>query len=177
MKILKTIYILFSVILLIYVALPNPEFPESIPDSVQSTEPADIETNLRRAYYTDLSRQEVLNYYKNQFNKSSFMNILLPTYELSYPPEEAQTIIRDQTRSNFLKEIVHPFRESIYINGYQPEEPQNIIEINGKIWGQKIIVKYVPSSVWARFFIYSIALILFWLTFKELLSATAKINI
>jgi hypothetical protein len=177
MKLLKTIYIIFSVFLLFYVALPNPEFPESIPGSLQSTEPADVETSLRRAYYTDLSRQEVLNYYQNQFNKSSFMNILIPTYELSYPPEEAQTFIRDQTRSSFLKEIVHPFRESIYINGYQPEEPQNIIQIDGKIWEQKIIVKYIPSNVWVRFSIYSIALILFWVTFKELVNATAKINI
>jgi len=90
------------------------------------------------------------------------LNVSLPTYRLNYPPEEAQVIIRDQTKSTFLEEIVHPFRESFYINGYEPKEPQNIIEVDGKIWRQKIIVKFVPSNTLARLSIIFITMVLIW---------------
>lgn len=86
-----------------------------------------------------------MSWYKVQLDQSAFMNILLPTYRLNYPPEEAQTIIRDQTRSTFLEEIVHPFRESIYINGFEPKDPKDAVIIEGRHFRQKIIVRFVPS--------------------------------
>ena len=154
-KIFILIYAIFSVTLLFYVSLPNFDFPKSPADSVQSKEPADTETPLRRAYFTNFSRAEVLDWYKVQFEHSGFMNIPLPTYLLNYPPEESGTIIRDQTRSTFLQEIVHPFREIIFINGYEPAptDNENKIVINGTHWRQKIIIKYVPSSLILRFMI------------------------
>jgi len=146
----KSLFILFSIIFLAYLSLPNPEFPTVPPDALQSDEPGDTETPLRRAYFTNLNRDEVMQHYKNEFKGSSFLGIYLPTYRLNYPPEEAQTIIRDQTRSTFLEEIVHPFRESIFINGFEPKDPKDAIEIKGRPWRQKIIVRYVPSSIWLR---------------------------
>lgn len=151
-KILILIYILFSVTLLFYVALPNFDFPKPPPGSVQSDEPADTETPLRRAYFTDLTRAEVLEWYTTQFKNSSFQNIPLPTYLLNYPPENSGSIIREQTRSTFLQEIVHPFRETLFINGYEPAptDGQNRIVINNIHWRQKIIIKFVPSNVVIR---------------------------
>jgi len=75
---------------------------------------------------------------------------LFKGYRLNYPPEEAKTLIRDQTRSTFLEEIVHPLRESLYINGFDPKDPKDAIEIEGKPWRQKIIVRYVPSNTLTR---------------------------
>ena len=158
----KGLYIILASFLFFYALLPNPSFPEPPANSFQSNEPADVETGLRRGYYTDLSREEVLKYYQDQLEKSAFLNIPLPTYRLNYPPEEAQVIIRDQTKSTFLEEIVHPFRESFYINGYEPKEPQNIIEVDGKIWKQKVIVKFVPSNTLARLSIIFITMVLIW---------------
>jgi len=77
---------------------------------------------------------------------SEFLGIPLPTFRLNYPPEEAQTIIRDQTRSTFLQEIVHPMRESVYINGFEPADPKDAVIIKGRHFRQKIIVRFVPSS-------------------------------
>ena len=173
---IKGLYIILASFLFIYVLLPSPSFPEPPAGSLQSNEPADVETSLRRGYYTDLSREEVLKYYQNQLEKSEFLNVRLPTYRLNYPPEEAQVIIRDQTKSTFLEEIVHPFRESFYINGYEPKEPQNIIEVDGKIWRQKITIKYVPSSGWLRLSIYLFALVLLGLTIRELVRETLKFD-
>lgn len=155
-KALTIIYILFSAILLFYLALPNFNFPKPPPDSVQSKEPADMETPLRRAYFTNLTRQQVLDWYMSQFKNSPFKNIPLPTELLNYPPENSGTIIRDQTRSTFLQEIVHPFRENVFINGYEPapDDDKDRIVIDGTHWRQKIIIRYVPSNTALRVIIY-----------------------
>ena len=152
-KVLIFIYMVFSLTVLFYVSLPDYDFPKPIPGSIQSKEPADTESPLRKAYFTNHTRAEVLEWYKSQFDYSTFGNIKLPTYLLNYPPEESQSIIRDQTRSTFLQEIVHPFRETVFINGYEPAagDDKNKIIIDGTKWRQKIIVKYVPSSLILRF--------------------------
>ena len=149
-NLVKTIYIFFSIVFIIYLSLPGYRFPAPPQDSLQSQEPADTETPLRRAYFTNYTRDEVLNYYKNQLIRSSLYNLHLPTYRLNYPPEEAITIIRDQTRSTFLEEITHPLRESIFVNGFQAKNEKDTILIADKVWLQKITVRFVPSSVYFR---------------------------
>lgn len=152
-KILKAIAIALFFLMSFYFALPNPDFPKPPPDSIQSYEPADIETPFRRSYFTNFTRSEVMDWYVNQFNKSTFMDISLPTYRLNYGPEEAQMLIRDQARSTFLEEIVHPFRESVYVNGFEPTEIKDDIFIENKHWRQKITVKLVVSTIYIRMFV------------------------
>ena len=149
--VVKYVFVFFSIVYLAYLALPTPEFPLPPPDSVQSHEPADTETPLRRAYFTDATREEVLTFYQSQLESNApFSRIPFLTYRLNYPPEEAYGIIRDQTRSTFLEEIVHPFRESIFVNGFEPKVQKDAITIDGRHWRQKITVKWVPSSLLAR---------------------------
>jgi hypothetical protein len=151
MKILvKTVYFLLSLLLILYVAQPNVEFPMPPPDSVQSLEPGDTETPLRRAYFTNFTREEVMEYYLHQFSSYKVLGLGFPTYRLNYPPEEAVEYIRDQTRSTFLEEIVHPLRESFYVNGFEPTEAKDAILIGGVSWRQKITVKLISSKVTAR---------------------------
>ena len=140
--------------------LPNSDFPEPLPDALQSDEPADVETPLRRGYFTDFSREEVIAHYKNQVGHSNFLNLPLPTLRLNYPPEEAQTLIRDQARATFLEELVHPLRESFFINGFEPKEAKDAIVVNDKKWRQKVIVKHVPSNNVARLIVLVSALML-----------------
>lgn len=160
-KLISFSYILFSLTLLFYVALPNFDFPAPLPNSVQSNEPADMESSLRRAYFTNYSRQEVLDWYGNNFSRSKFMNLKLPTYLMNYPPEESGSIIRDQTRSTFLQEFVHPFRETLFINGYEPAatDDENRIVIDGIHWRQKIIVRFIPTNTVLRLIVAALALL------------------
>lgn len=167
MKIFKIFFTLFSFLFVFYLLLPNPGFPLPPPDALQSNEPADTETPLRRAYFTNYTREEVMNHYQSQLTRSSFWGIPLPTYRLNYPPEEAKTIIRDQTRSTFLEEIVHPFRESVFVNGFDPVRPQDAIFIGGRDWRQKITIRYVPSKPAARIAIALATLGLMALVIKE----------
>jgi len=141
---LRIIIVLIFSALFVYVLLPNPKFPNPPSDSLQSKERGDSEDlSVRRAYFTNFTREEVMKHYQNKFKG----------YRLNYPPEEAATIIRDQTRSTFLEEIVHPFRESFYVNGFEPKSAKDAIEIEGLPWRQKITVKYVPSNLIFRSFV------------------------
>ena len=108
-----------------------------------------------------------MQYYVGQFNKLTVLNVNIPTYRLNYPPEESQTLIRDQTKSTYLEEIVHPLRESILINGFEPTKPQDAINIEARAWRQKIIVKYVPSSILVRAVIVIFSGVFVSILFKE----------
>lgn len=147
----KVIYIIISLLFVGYLLLPTFPYPRIMPDSLQSNEPGDTEDPLRRAYFTDLNREEVMNYYSSEFtNKEPFNALGFLTYRLNYPPEEAYNFIKDQTRSTFLEEIVHPFRESFFVNGFKPSDPKDAILISERVWLEKITVKYVPSNVYVR---------------------------
>src|SRR3989344_7674404 len=98
-KTFKFIGIILSALFLVYLALPGPDFPEPPAGSVQSDEFADTEPPLRRAYFTNATRQEARDHYREQFEP-------LPSIVLNHPPEEAQVRIRDQARSTGLEEIV-----------------------------------------------------------------------
>lgn len=174
-NIVKYLFSLFSIAFFVYLSLPAPDFPKPPPDSLQSQEPADKEILLRRAYFTNLTREEVLNYYQNQMKRSRFMGIPLFSYRLNYPPEEAYTLIRDQTRSTFLEEIVHPFRESLYINGFEPKNDKDVIFIDGKNWRQKITVRYVTTSFFTRIGIGILTLVALSMLYKTFLSTIKQL--
>ncbi len=159
-------------------ALPDYSFPMPPPDSIQSQEPADLESPLRRGYFTNYTRQEVLDWYGRQFDHSSFLGLKIPTSLFNYPPENAQTIIRDQTGSTFLQEYAHPFRESMFINGFEPPsfEDKPIFLVDGKPWKQKIIIRLVPSNIWVREVIFLVTMTMTAVVFREYIETFKKKN-
>lgn len=154
----KILFAIFGIAFLIYLVIPEPSFPGSLWDFKASTEPADKETPLRRGYYTNLTREQVTSHYSKEFGWG---------IRLNYPPEDAQTLIRDQTRSTFLEEIVHPFRESIFVNGFEPKDSKDDIWYQGQHFRQKIIIRYVQSNMVVRLIIFSFAYIGFYFLVKE----------
>lgn len=169
---MKALIRIFSLIILVlavgYLLLPTPPFPLKPPDSVQSLEDADTETSLRRAYFTNFTREEVMAYYEQQLVRSPFLGIQLPTYRLNYPPEDAFSVVRDQTRSTFLEEIVHPLRESLFINGFKPKEAKDEIWYKGIHFDQKITVRYSPSAIFIRLLLTFVAVVLLLFLIREL---------
>lgn len=166
-RLMKLNFLVLSLFFLFYLLLPNPEFPKPLPDALQSNEPADTETSLRRAYFTNYTREQVMDYYKKEFEKPTLLGIPLFTERLNYPPEEAYTLIRDQTRSTFLEELVHPLRESFFVNGFEAKNPKDAILIEGRIWRFKITVRYYPSNPLIRVVIGLFAILAAWLLVKE----------
>ncbi|MBL7036655.1 hypothetical protein ISR94_02300 [Candidatus Microgenomates bacterium] len=162
-KFLKILFFLFSVGLLAYVILPSPAFPNPPEAVVQSDEPADLESPLRRGYFTNLTRSEIIAHYQTEFNKPKNFY----TLRLNYPPEESQTIIRDQTKSTFLEELTHPLRESLFVSGFESEGTIYEFKVDGEVWAQKIIIKYVPSSIYIRLLVVTLTLASVYLLMRE----------
>ena len=173
LKILLIIYFIFTLLLAGYFILPNNSFPTPPVDAVRSTEPADSETPLRRAYFTNYTREQIIDHYRAQFAGPI-------TLRLNYPPEEAGTIIRDQTRSYYLEELAQPLRESLYVNGFVPTKAKDDIWYKGQHFAQKITIKHVSSSVFVRiillFVIYIVGslIILEWYLLMDEIVKTVK---
>lgn len=144
-----------------YLIIPAPAFPQPPPGSIRSDEPGDMESIYRRAYFTNLSRSEILLHYKNEFSAN------IPSILLNYPPEEAFSLIRDQTKSSWLQEYVHIGRESIYINGFYPTKPTEQININGVHYINKVTVRYLPSHAVGRLTALGLVSICIYLLAKE----------
>jgi hypothetical protein len=164
-SVVKYFFIFLGLIFLAYLMISSPDYPVELSDAIRSGEPADLETSLRREYYTNSFRAEVMEHYLTEFKTNKYLSIL--SYRLNYPPEEAQVKIRDQTRSSYLEEIVHPFRESIFVNGFEPKLDENAIVINGEKWNSKVIVRYYPSNVMSRLAVGLFSIVFAYLVFNQ----------
>lgn len=166
-KILRAFVIVIVSIFLIYLLIPAPQFPDSLPNSPQSQEPGDLlDLDHFRAYFTNFTRQEVLEHYQRQFQHPGVFGII-PSYRLNYPPEDAFTYIADQTLSNYLEEIVFPLRESLYVNGYEPGPEDDQIAFEGTPYKAKITIRYYKSNLFARLFVAGLSLFAIWILGKE----------
>ena len=169
----NTLYLLACGVFLIYLILPAPPFPQKPYDSVQSVEEWDVETPFRRGYMTNFTRKEITDLYYNQMTHVGKFN--LPTIKLNYPPEDAQTLIRDQTRSSYLEEFVHPFRESLFVNGYIPDKDVYEIWYRGLKFDQKVVIKYSRSNLYVGSILFIISALLLYFILLEFFRATRSL--
>lgn len=165
----------------IYLVLPSPLLPQDmlpLPDSVRSTEPGDT-TQIEgvAAYYTDLPRWQVVDFYFKQFSKSAFRGLPLIAYKLNHPPERIREVLRETQQSTYVEEIVIPLRESLFISGFEwNNDPfttpkgriKNILIVNGKIYQFKVTLFYQGSTIWQRLLVWWGAWILSILLFVQL---------
>jgi hypothetical protein len=160
-QVLKILFFGLLLFTIYYLLLPSPSFPPPPAGALRSTEPGDVESIYRRAYFTNYSRSEILAYYSKTFS-IPFLQFLE-----NYPPEDAFSLIRDQTQSSWLQEIVHPWRESLYVNGFYPTKPTQQINRNGVHYVNKITVRYIPSSPATRLTVLALAMVAGYWLYKE----------
>jgi len=164
-KLSPFILVIVNAIFLTYLLIPTPVL-KPLPNSVKSNEPGDtIQLKNVSAYYTNLSRTEVMNFYRASYTGP----ILIRS---NYPPELSKTIIKDTIQSYYLEEFSLPFKESLYINGYEwandvftkPEKRiKNKLIYEGIEYRSKITLKIISTSLpqrLAAFFGTEIALII-----------------
>ena len=175
-----TFKILLSLVYLLgvfYLVLPDPIYPD-LSLATLSDEPGDTWQNPdQKAFFSDKTRQEVLEELQQSFSLS-FLKGYLPSFRLNYRPEESTQFVREQLNSYYLEEIVHPLRESLYVNGWEPQNapywqtvPENkrpTIQIEGTYYNSKITLRPVYSQVWARILIWSLIFPLSFLVTKSL---------
>lgn len=164
-KPLAVIFLLIWLVFGIYLLLPSPTVP-GLPNSIKSKEPGDtVQVSNVAAYFNNYSREQVIDYYKKEFNKIPVDGLVFPSITLNHPPLYAQERIRDQIKVWYFEEIVHPFRESLYIGGWTPALAQLSTGIKyapivydltypPKVFYQKTTVRLMPSSIASRLSVY-----------------------
>ncbi|MCJ7804910.1 hypothetical protein MUP35_04240 [Patescibacteria group bacterium] len=164
-KWMKITIIVVYLLGIFYLVLPEPVIP-NLSGALKSIEPGDtVQIPGVWAYYTNLSRREAIDFYKEAFSRSSFLKIPLPTYILNHPPEYARETIIDTHKNNFYEELVHPLRESLFISGWIPKEDEVYLAKNkkpiteflveGQTFSAKITLYHVQSPLWARFLVWT----------------------
>lgn len=155
---------------LFYILLPGPssidDFPP-LPNSVKSKLEGDTIQNPNiAAYFSDYQREDITRYYRDHFEKKLLFGLPFPIVSINRRPEESYQYVRDQQESTFLEEYVNPLRESIYINGYEPKVENDMfnkkdrsfegdrIAYEGRLFNSKATLRFYPSSIWWRIFIY-----------------------
>jgi len=165
-KLLKFLFFTFGIIFSVYLILPGPKLPPpDLPDSLKSDLPGDtIQLNNVSGYFTNQERQEVIAFYQEYFSHSSFLNLPLPLIRLNHPPEYAKEIIKDTMQTYYFEELVHPFRESLFINGFEWEK--DVFTPAASRLANKLIYKEItwPSKITLRWSSSNglIRLIIFW---------------
>lgn len=162
---------------LIYLILPSPIYPD-LTQAERSDEPGDTWQNPdQKGYYTNLQRAEVLEQIQSKFT-IKLLGFSVPSYRLNYRPEEALSLVRDQLKSYYLEEIVYPFRESIFVNGWEPtnspqyakmlknEDPD--ISFRGVPFLSKVTLKPTNSKAASRVIIWTLIFPASYFVFKSL---------
>src|SRR3989339_150347 len=164
---IKKIFLLFllglNILAVLHLTGPSPALPD-LPNSIKSDEPGDtVQIPNVGGFYTNQTRAQVINFYQANYNG-------LWRIHLNHPPEKSRNIIRDTIQSYYLEEFHLPFRESLYINGFEWEndvftKPEkraaNKLIYQGKEYKAKITIRTFPTSIFQRllaFFITEISL-------------------
>ena len=169
-------YFLF-IIGLIYIIYPTPSRIEDfapLPRSYKSNEPGDTIQNPNiAAYYSFFRRDEIIDFYKTNYQNLHFCNFFLnplcfiPPIRLNHPPEYAYQYIRDQQVSTFLEEYTYPLRDSLFVNGYEILRPDGTsifysvprLEEAGKSWPTKVTLRLYTSNILVRIIVWAAILI------------------
>ncbi len=173
-KILISILIIFNLFAVLYLISPTPILPD-LPNSIKSDLPGDtVQIPNVSAYYTNMTRTEVMNFYKAYYSGPFRIN-------LNHPPEKAKEIIVNTIQSYYFEEFVLPFKESLYINGFEWENDvftkpenrsKNKLIYQDKEYKAKITIRRFPTSTPKRivaFFITESGVIITLFVFKSFL--------
>jgi hypothetical protein len=149
------VFTLFNSVALWYLISPTPQIPD-LPNSIVSQEPGDtVQLTNVKAFYTDMPRSEVMEFYRQNYTSPLRVNI-------NHPPERAKDIFRNTMQSYYLEELFIPFKQSLYINGFEwendvftkPEKRiKNRLEYQGREFKSKVTLRYYPVSVSHRLII------------------------
>lgn len=182
-------YLALMGLFLVYLLLPSapvPQIGERFPSESGFT--SDLMGPPSGTYFTNLEKDEVINFYLTNYSRSPFLNLPLPVRAIEHKPEYSSEIINDMhnaKNTSFLIEINQPFRESIILKGYgevsqkerEEKNPKDIKSFTPKE-GEKYFLKITPyqvkPSLWQRalswliyLVIIPLTIVFFWQRAKE----------
>lgn len=177
-----SIYLILSLLFLVYLLVPGPrkisDFPE-LPRSFRSKLSGDtIQVPNVMAFFSDNYRDFVAPFYYKDYARKTFLPFL--PLKLNYPPEYAFKAIKDQTMSTYLEEFIYPLRDSIFVNGWEPLEKDGTprykgagtFGVEGKDYDTKVTLRYYPSLVLIRIIVWlgiNVSFYLLYYSFKKVI--------
>jgi len=175
-KILIFLVLVFNFFSVLYLITPTPTLPD-LPNSAKSDLPGDtVQIPNVSAYFTNLTRTEVMNFYKANYN--GYFRL-----QLNHPPEKAKDVILDTIQSYYFEEFYLPFKESLYVNGFEwendvftkPEKRiKNRLLFNDIEYKAKITIRTFPVPVYQRliaFFATQLSLFSIFLLYRSFLKS------
>lgn len=161
---MKYLFITFCSLLLIYMLWPGPsnvaDF-QPLPSSYKSRLEGDtIQIPNVSAYFSNNYRSFVIPFYRQ--NYLTDMHFPFPPLTLNHPPEYSWVVIKKHTDTTYLEELVYPLRDSLYVNGMEPFNPDKTPKYWGAIpfdegdhmWDTKVTLRFYNSSYWARILVW-----------------------
>jgi hypothetical protein len=167
------IYLILMILSAAYLLLPPSNVPQ-IGESYQfeSGFISDLMGEPSGTYFTNREKNEVIDFYLDNYHHSTWLNLPLITRAIEYPADYVTDIINDMhtaKNTSFLVEINHPFKESLIIKGYgevsqadrntkSPENLRKFTTPDGQEYFLMITVYQVCAEVWEKL---ALVLILF----------------
>jgi hypothetical protein len=183
-------YLGFLGAFLFYLVLPSPAIPqigESFPSESGFT--SDLIGKPIGTYFTNLDKDQLIDFYIKGYSHSPFLNLPLLTRAIEHRSEYASEIINDMhnaKNTSFLVEINQPLRESIIIKGYgevnqkareekDEKELKKFTPKEGEAYFLKITPYQVKPYLWQKILSWLIYLVIiplvivfFWQRIKEI---------
>lgn len=161
---MKKVFIVFSLLLLIYLVLPGPSQISDfklLPNSDKSTLEGDtIQIPNVSAYFSNNYRNFAISFYVENYLQKTWLPF--PPLKLNHPPEFSWTVIKKHTDSTYLEELFYPLRDSLYINGFEPFHEDGSakfwgsakLDEGGNLWYTKATLRFYPSSIAIRLIVW-----------------------
>lgn len=157
---IKAIFIIFSILLLIYMVWPAPQQVSEFPP-LPSSEKSQLEGDTTQipnvsAYFSNNYRNFIVPFYQDHYR--NLVGLPFLPLKLNYPPEHSWIAIKRHTDSTFIEELVFPLRDSLYVNGFEPFYEDGMpkfwgatkFEVGSNVWETKTTLRFYPSPLWAR---------------------------
>lgn len=145
----------------------------AVPGSAKSTLSGDtVEIPNVSGYFSDKFRDFVVPFYLQDYQR--IVRFPFPPLRLNHPPEYSWVVIKKHTETTYLEELVYPFRDSLYVNGYELFRPDGSpifyaaprLEEAGRSWPTKVTLRLYTSSTLARIIVWAGILISMYGIFK-----------
>lgn len=161
----KRLFLLFSILLLIYMLWPGPTKISDLsplPYSAKSTLSGDtVQIPNVSGYFSNNFRDFVVPFYINSYQQNS--HLPLPPLRLNHPPEYSWEVIKKHTETTYLEELVYPLRDSLFVNGYEIFRPDGTpifysvpkLEEGGKEWFTKTTLRLYTSNMIVRIIVWA----------------------
>ncbi len=196
-KKITLVYLAIMAAFLFYLLLPScqpPQIGERFP--FESGFVSDIMGEPLGTYFTNLEKDEAINFYLENYSTSSWLNLPLPIRVIEHDPEYAGEIINDMhtaKNTSFLVEVNQPLRESIILKGYgevgqEGREEKSDKQIKkftpreGESYFLSITPYHIKPSPWqkiitwlAYLIIIPLATVFFWQEIKTAIKAMKKV--